>query len=189
MSKPASVGHPVTATVNKTVSKERQCALPLAKRSILKLSRLCYLCRATFRTYVIVSEVELSELTDYVIVSEVEFSELTDYVIVSEVEFSELTDDTEVTVGKPLVITCRTAQAVEECQWTWKSTPSGNNAKEVVMKQFPPFGNDRRDCTIRFDSVVSEQEGVWTCAARLEWQNYFTAARPVRISIFTGNRL
>ena len=111
------------------------------------------------------------------------------YIIVSEVEFSELMDDTEVTVGKPLVLTCRTAQPVEECQWTWKSTSSGNKATEVVMRQFPSFGNDSRDCSIRFDSAVSEQEGVWTCAARLDWQNYFTAAHPVRLSIFTGNLL
>lgn len=159
MSKPASAGHPITATVNRTVSKERQYAFPLAKWSILKLSLLCYLCKSTFKTYI----------------------------IVSEVEFSELTADTEVTVGKPLVLTCRTEQAVEECQWTWKSTSSGNKAKEVIMKQFPSFGNDSRDCTIRFDSVVSEQEGVWTCGARLDSQNYFTAAHPVRLSIFTGN--
>jgi hypothetical protein len=111
------------------------------------------------------------------------------YIIVSEVEFSELMDDTEVTVGKPLVLTCRTAQPVEECQWTWKSTSSGNKATEVVMKQFPSFGNDSRDCSIRFDSAVSKQEGVWTCAARLDWQNYFTAAHPVKLSIFTGNLL
>jgi len=103
-----------------------------------------------------------------------------------DVEFSELMDDTEVTVGKPLVLTCRTAQPVEECQWTWKSTSSGNKATEVVMRQFPSFGNDSRDCSIRFDSAVSKQEGVWTCAARLDWQDYFTAARPVKLSIFTG---
>ena len=109
--------------------------------------------------------------------------------IVSEVEFSELMDDTEVTVGKPLVLTCRTAQPVEECQWTWKSTSSDNKATEVAMKPFPPFGNDSRDCSVRFDSAVSEQEGVWRCAARLDWQNYFTAADPVRLSISTGNLL
>jgi len=111
----------------------------------------------------------------------------TTYIIVSEVEFSEVMDDTEVTVGKPLVLTCRTAQPVEECQWTWKSTSSGNKATEVVMKQFPSSGNDSRDCSVRFDSVVSEQEGMWTCAARLDWQNYFTPAHPMRLSIFTGN--
>jgi hypothetical protein len=98
-----------------------------------------------------------------------------------------LTYDTEVTVGKPLVLTCRTAQPVEECQWTWKSISSANKVTEVVMKQFPSFGNDSRDCSIRFDTVMSEQEGVWTCAARFEWQNYFTTAHPVQLSIFTGN--
>jgi hypothetical protein len=111
------------------------------------------------------------------------------FIAFSAVEFSELPYDTEVTAGKPLVLTCRTAQPVEECQWTWKSTSSASKATEVVMKQFPSFGNDSRDCSIRFDSVVSEQEGVWTCAARFEWQNYFTAAHPVQLSIFTGNLL
>ncbi|XP_021916649.1 uncharacterized protein LOC110828336 isoform X3 [Zootermopsis nevadensis] len=102
------------------------------------------------------------------------------------VEFSELAHDIQVSVGKPLVLNCRTLKPVEECQWTWKSTSATNKATEVVMKQFPSFGNDSRDCSIRFDSVVSEQEGVWTCAARFEWQNYFTSAHPVQLSIFTG---
>ena len=52
MSKPPSAGHPMTATVIKTVSKERQCALPLAKWSILRLSRLCYLFKTNFKTYI-----------------------------------------------------------------------------------------------------------------------------------------
>ncbi|PNF21120.1 hypothetical protein B7P43_G05075 [Cryptotermes secundus] len=104
----------------------------------------------------------------------------------TKVEFSELAYDTEVSVGKPLVLTCKTVKPVEECQWTWKSTPSTNKATGVVMKQFPSFGNESRDCSIRFDSVVSEQEGIWTCAARFKWQNYFTAAHPVQLSIFTG---
>jgi hypothetical protein len=55
------------------------------------------------------------------------------------------------------------------------------------MKQFPSFGNESRDCSIRFDSVVSDQEGMWTCAARFKWQNYYTAAPSVQLSIFTGN--
>jgi hypothetical protein len=76
---------------------------------------------------------------------------------------------------------------VEECQWTWQST-STNKATGVVMKQFPSFGNESRDCSIRFDSVVSEQEGTWTCAARFKWQNYYTAAPSVQLSIFTGNQ-
>ena len=98
-------------------------------------------------------------------------------------------DDTEVTVGKPIVLTCRTAQPVEECQWTLKSTSSGDKATEVVMKQFPSFGNDSRDCSIHFECATSEQDGVWTCAARPDWQNYFTAARPMRLNIITGNLL
>jgi hypothetical protein len=113
----------------------------------------------------------------------------TNFIIVSAVEFSDLTHDVEASVGTPLTLTCRTMKPVEECQWTWKSTSSSNKATEVVMKQFRSFGNDSRDCSIRFDSVVSEQEGIWTCAARFEWQNYFTSAHPVQLSIFTGNLL
>jgi hypothetical protein len=108
-------------------------------------------------------------------------------IIVSEVEFTEVMNDTEVTAGKPLVLTCRTAHPVEECQWTWKPTSSGNEATEVVMQQFPSRGNDGRDCSTRFDSAASEQEGVWTCGARLDGHTYFTTAKPVRLSIFTGN--
>lgn len=111
------------------------------------------------------------------------------FIIVSAVEFSELSHDIEVSVGRPLILICRTVEPVEECQWTWKSTSSSNKATEVVMRQFPSFGNDSRDCSIRFDSVVSEQEGIWTCAARFQWQSYFTSAHSVQLSIFTGNLL
>jgi hypothetical protein len=108
------------------------------------------------------------------------------FIFLSAVEFSDLAYDTEVSVGKPLVLTCKTVKPVEECQWTWKSA-STNKATGGVMRQFPSFGNESRDCSIRFDSVVSEQEGIWTCAARFKWQNYFTVAHPVQLSIFTGN--
>ncbi|XP_069694439.1 titin-like [Periplaneta americana] len=101
-----------------------------------------------------------------------------------EVEFSELTYDIEVSVGKPLILTCKTAKPVEECRWTWK--PASGEQTAYVLKQFPSFGNESRDCSFRFDSVMSEQEGVWTCSARFAWQDSFTPAHPVQLSIFTG---
>ncbi|PSN41330.1 hypothetical protein C0J52_20908 [Blattella germanica] len=98
-----------------------------------------------------------------------------------EVEFSEVTYDTEIGVGKPLLLTCKTIKPVEECQWTWKS----DKAPAIVMKQFQSFGNDSRDCSLRFDNVASEQEGIWTCAARYEWQTTFTAAHPLQLTVLT----
>ena len=100
------------------------------------------------------------------------------------VEFADVTYDTEIGVGKPLVLTCKTVKPVEECQWSWKSDKTPDS---VLMRQFQSFGNESRDCSLRFETVASEHEGIWTCAARYEWQTTFKAAHPIQLTVLTGN--
>lgn len=97
------------------------------------------------------------------------------------VEFSEVTKDTALEVGQELLLTCKTAEQVKQCQWTWRGL-TANTQTELMVKTFPPFGNESRDCSIRLSSVLIEQEGFWTCGVRNSELN-FTTARPTKLSV------
>jgi hypothetical protein len=97
------------------------------------------------------------------------------------VEFSEVMNDTVLEVGQQLLLTCKTAEQVKQCQWTWRGL-TANTETELTVKTFPAFGNESRDCSIRLSSVLIEQEGFWTCGARNSEFN-FTTARPTKLSV------
>lgn len=102
-------------------------------------------------------------------------------VFIFAVEFSEIIEDTVLEVGQQLLLTCKTAKQVKECRWTWR-TLTAKNETELTVKTFPAFGNESRDCSIRLNSVLIEQEGFWTCGARNSEVN-FTTARPTKLSV------
>jgi hypothetical protein len=97
------------------------------------------------------------------------------------VEFSEVTKDTVLEVGQQLLLTCKTAQEVKDCQWTWRGL-TANDETELTVKTFSALGNESRDCSVRLSSVLIEQAGFWTCGARNSGLN-FTKARPTRLSV------
>lgn len=97
------------------------------------------------------------------------------------VVFSEVTKDTVLEVGQELLLTCKTAEQVKQCQWTWRGLTS-NTETELTVKTFPAFGNESLDCSIRLSSVLIEQEGFWTCGARNSESN-FTTAQPTKLSV------
>ena len=97
------------------------------------------------------------------------------------VVFSEVTKDTVLEVGQELLLACKTAEQVKQCQWTWRGLTS-NTETELTVKTFPALGNESRDCSIRLSSVLMEQEGFWTCAARNTESN-FTTAEPTKLTV------
>jgi hypothetical protein len=97
------------------------------------------------------------------------------------VEFSEVIKDTVLEVSQELLLTCKAAQPVKECQWKWR-TLTANDETGLTVKTFPAFGNESRDCSIRLSNVLMEQEGFWTCGARNSELN-FTTARPMKLSV------
>jgi hypothetical protein len=97
------------------------------------------------------------------------------------VEFSEVIKDTVLEVGQQLLLTCKAVQPVKECQWKWR-TLTANNETDLTVKTFPAFGNESRDCSIRLNNVLLEQEGFWTCGARNSEMN-FTTAQPMKLSV------
>ena len=95
--------------------------------------------------------------------------------------FSAVTKDTVLEVGQELLLTCKTAERVEQCQWTWRGL-TADTQTELTVKTFRAFGNGSQDCSIRLSSVLIEQQGFWTCGARNSESN-FTTAQPTKLSV------
>jgi len=57
----------------------------------------------------------------------------------------------------------------------------------LPVRQFPAFGNNSNDCSVRFSGTKHEQTGYWTCAARLSTSDPFTNTEPAKLSIVNAN--
>lgn len=97
-----------------------------------------------------------------------------------EVKFSELSQDIQISSGGPALLRCVTSSAVEQCRWSL--TPVNSNTT-VVVKQFPPTGSEARDCSLRLTHALAEQEGLWTCGARIRGKQNYTDAPPAKLSL------
>ncbi|XP_076244808.1 uncharacterized protein LOC143185572 isoform X2 [Calliopsis andreniformis] len=97
-----------------------------------------------------------------------------------EVKFSELSQDIQISSGGPVLLRCVTSSAVEQCRWSL--TPVNSNTT-VVVKQFPAAGSEARDCSVRLTSALREQEGLWTCGARIRGRQNYTDAPPAKLSL------
>ncbi|XP_032680243.1 uncharacterized protein LOC116848364 isoform X2 [Odontomachus brunneus] len=97
-----------------------------------------------------------------------------------EVKFSELSQDIQISSGGSVLLRCVTSSAVEQCRWSL--TPVNSNTT-VVVKQFPAAGNEARDCSVRLSHALAEQEGLWTCGARIRGRQNYTDAPPAKLSL------
>lgn len=97
-----------------------------------------------------------------------------------EVKFSELSQDIQISSGGSVFLRCVTASAVEQCRWSL--TPVNSNTT-VVVKQFPAAGSEARDCSVRLSHAHAEQEGLWTCGARIRGRQNYTDAPPAKLSL------
>jgi hypothetical protein len=96
------------------------------------------------------------------------------------VKFSELSQDIQISSGGSVLLRCVTSSAVEQCRWSL--TPVNSNTT-VVVKQFPAAGNEARDCSVRLSHALAEQEGLWTCGARVHGRQNYTDAPPAKLSL------
>lgn len=69
---------------------------------------------------------------------------------------------------------------MEQCRWSL--TPVNSNTT-VVVKQFPAAGSEARDCSVRLTHALAEQEGLWTCGARIRGRQNYTDAPPAKLSL------
>ncbi|EFN87785.1 Peroxidasin-like protein [Harpegnathos saltator] len=97
-----------------------------------------------------------------------------------EVKFSELSQDIQISSGGSVLLRCVTSSTVEQCRWSL--TPVNSNTT-VVVKQFPAAGNEARDCSVRLSHALAEQEGLWTCGARIRGRQNYTDAPPAKLSL------
>ncbi|CAK9800215.1 hypothetical protein ANTPLA_LOCUS2305 [Anthophora plagiata] len=97
-----------------------------------------------------------------------------------EVKFSELSQDIQISAGGTVLLHCVTSSAVEQCRWSL--TPVNSNTT-VVVKQFPANGSEARDCSVRLSHALAEQEGLWTCGARIRGRQNYTDAPPAKLSL------
>lgn len=75
---------------------------------------------------------------------------------------------------------CVTTLSVEQCRWSL--TPVNSNTT-VVVKQFPAVGPEARDCSVRLSHALAEQEGLWTCGAKVHGKENYTNASPAKLSL------
>ncbi|KAH0546251.1 uncharacterized protein LOC123268641 [Cotesia glomerata] len=134
----------------------------------------------------------------------------------SSVVFVDVPQHTETTLGTSVLLACRTAHPVVDCQWSWQPLPPVNlplpdinpsnsnettreilqvsteavfsppttaNTQSLPVRQFPAFGNNSNDCSVRFTNYKYEQVGYWTCAARTTVNTSFVSTLPAKLSI------
>lgn len=117
---------------------------------------------------------------------------MTDNIHISadNVQFSERPQSTEVLSGEAAVLRCvvQRGAEVEWCRWTWRPLNQINSPR-IPIKEFPPFGNESRDCSVRFRSAQLEQAGEWSCGVRPHGQLNFQPTQPVTLTVLRrGNK-
>lgn len=136
----------------------------------------------------------------------------------SSVIFVDVPQHTETALGTSVLLTCRTAHPVVDCQWSWQplppvnlplpdinplnsnettreilqvsteavfSPPTSASTQSLPVRQFPAFGNNSNDCSVRFTNTKYEQIGYWTCAARANINATFVSTLPAKLDIAT----
>ncbi|XP_033211015.1 uncharacterized protein LOC117169041 isoform X2 [Belonocnema kinseyi] len=125
--------------------------------------------------------------------------------------FVDVPANIETDLGASVLLSCRTAYPVTECQWSWQPLPPTHlplpdindssivptlsttsvittTTQSLAVRQFPAFGNNSNDCSVRFSSTKHEQTGYWTCAARTSDNDPFISTSPARLSIVNVNQ-
>lgn len=103
------------------------------------------------------------------------------------VVFAKVDNVVEIPAGSSAQIMCQLKSPVRECQWSWRQL-NQSQPWNFEVKRFPAFGNDSTDCSIKFKNVLPEQEGYWTCGARIGPNATFTQSSPIRFLISEGER-
>ncbi|XP_063981025.1 uncharacterized protein LOC135164522 [Diachasmimorpha longicaudata] len=98
----------------------------------------------------------------------------------AKLDFLELSQDIQISSGSSAFLKCVTSLSVEQCRWSL--TPVNSNTT-VVVKQFLAVGPEGRDCSVRLSHALAEQEGLWTCGAKVHGKENYTYAPPAKLSL------
>nr|CAD7433467.1 unnamed protein product [Timema monikensis] len=86
--------------------------------------------------------------------------------------------------GSEVLLSCKSSIRVEECQWSWKDLFDDD---KVDVKSFHSFGDDHHDCSVRFNNILSDQQGVWSCAVRSKNDTNFVIITEVRLAVLPSH--
>nr|CAD7446653.1 unnamed protein product [Timema bartmani] len=86
--------------------------------------------------------------------------------------------------GSEVLLSCKSSIQVEDCQWSWKDLYDDG---KVDVKSFHSFGDDHHDCSVRFNNILSDQQGVWSCAARSKNDTHFVTITEVRLAVLPSH--
>jgi hypothetical protein len=101
-----------------------------------------------------------------------------------ELGFVEVPQNTSVAVGEPLLLKCIANSGVKDCQWSWQSLEDGPNGTVTLVKEYPAFGDEvKNDCSVRFSSLLPEQEGYWICGIRGPGVTSFIHSPPAKLVV------
>nr|CAD7461353.1 unnamed protein product [Timema tahoe] len=86
--------------------------------------------------------------------------------------------------GSEVLLSCKSSIQVEDCQWSWKDLYDDG---KVDVKSFHSFGDDHHDCSVRFNNILSDQQGVWSCAVRSKNDTHFVTITEVRLAVLPSH--
>jgi len=79
---------------------------------------------------------------------------------------------------------------VEDCRWSWQSLEDGPNGPVTLVKEYPAFGDEvTNDCSVRFNSLLLEQQGFWICGIHGPGGDSFINSPPAKLIVHHGSKL
>lgn len=101
-----------------------------------------------------------------------------------ELGFVEVPQDISTEVGEPLLLKCIANSVIKDCQWSWQSLEDGPNGTVTLVKEYPAFGDKvKNDCSVKFSSLLPEQEGYWICGIRSPGVTSFINSPPAKLVV------
>jgi hypothetical protein len=98
--------------------------------------------------------------------------------------FAEVPQNISAAVGESLLLKCIANSVIKDCQWSWTSLEDRPNGTVTVVKEYPAFGDEvTNDCSVRFSSLLPQQEGYWICGIRGPGVSSFINSPPAQLVV------
>lgn len=102
--------------------------------------------------------------------------------------FIEVPQNISATVGEPLLLKCKANSVVEDCRWSWRSLEGGPNGTVTLVKEYPAFGDELSDCSVKFSSLLAQQQGFWICGIRGPGGSSFINSPPAKLILYNASK-
>jgi hypothetical protein len=103
-------------------------------------------------------------------------------------EFIEVPQNVSATVGESVLLKCKASSAVQDCRWSWQSLEHGLNDTVTLVKEYPAFGDEINDCSVKFSSLLAQQQGFWTCGIRGPGGSSFINSPPAMLVLYNTSK-